>query len=58
MPGSGELVTVREVVAAVEAGGKLEHQVMEVRVLEDLGVRQRWMAPGPLLPSPERSVQV
>lgn len=58
MPGSGELVAVREVVATVEAGGQVEHQVVEGRVLEDLGVRQGRMAAGPLLSTPERPVQI
>lgn len=58
MPGSGELVAVREVVAAVQARGQVEHQVIERRVLEHFGVRQRRMATGPLLSTPERPVQV
>lgn len=56
VPGSGELVAVREVVATVQAGGQVEHQVVEAGMLED--VRQRWMATGPLLSTPERPVQI
>lgn len=58
MPGSGEFVAVREMVAAVKTGGQIEHQVMKSGMLEDLRVRQRWMATGPLLSTPERPVQI
>lgn len=58
MPGSGELVAVREVVAGVQAGGQVKHQVMEGGMLEDFRVRQRRMATRPLLAAPERTVQV
>lgn len=58
MPGSGELVAVRKVVAGVQAGGQIEHQVMEGGMLEDLRVRQRRMTTRPLLTTPERSVQI
>lgn len=58
MPGSGELVAVREVVAGVQAGGQIEHQVMEGGVLEDLRVRQRRMASRPLLARSERAMQI
>lgn len=58
MPGSGELVAVREVVASVQAGGQIEHQVMKRGVLEHLGVRQGRMAARPLLTTPERTVQI
>lgn len=58
MPGSGELVAVREVVAGVETDGQVEHQVVEDRVLEDLGVRQRRVTARSLLAVPEGAVHV
>lgn len=58
MPGSGELVAVREVIAGVQAGGQVEYQMMQSGMLENLRVRQRRMAARPLLPTPERSVQI
>lgn len=58
MPGSGELVAVREVVADVETGGQVEHQVMEDRMLQDLRFRQTRVTARSLLPAPERTVHV
>lgn len=58
MPGSGQLVAVRKLIAGVEAGSQVEYQMMEGRVLEDFRVGQGWMTPGSLLTAPERPVQV
>lgn len=58
MPGSGELVGVRKMVTTVETGGQVEHQMMKGRMFEYLGVRQRRMAAGPLLSTPERPMEI
>lgn len=58
MPGSGEFVTVREMVAGVQAGGQIEHQMMEGGMFEDLRVRQGWMASRPLLTGSERTMEI
>lgn len=56
MPGSGELVAVRKMVAGVQTGGQVEHQVVQGGMLEDILVRQRRMATRPLLVAPKRAM--
>jgi len=58
MPGSGELVAVREVIASIQTSGQIEYQVVQSGMLEDVLVRQGRMATWPLLVAPKRTVQV
>lgn len=57
-PGSVDLVAVHEVGAHLQVGGQVEHQVLERRVLQELGLGQGRLATGTVLAAPEAAVEV
>lgn len=56
--GSVDLVVLHEVGAHLEVGGQVEHQVLEGRVLQELGLGQRRLAAGTVLAALEAAVQL